>query len=169
TGNRVRYTITTNKAEAFVVVTFSPYVEAEDQGILGLATTALDPANNILFEFFQDTRNVDDTEKAGHLLLNFTGNSKTDLTTAAHEFGHILGIRGHSPDSLDQMYFQDNPNSSGLTTTADINTLRVSACDNFPQLANARQIRRRKMTDGPYRIRTIADTFEDMGLPRPKK
>lgn len=47
--------------------------------------------------------------------------------TGAHEFGHAMGIGGHSNASLDIMYFTGN--SSGLLTPSDLNTLRTIYCD----------------------------------------
>ncbi|HLO99755.1 MAG TPA: hypothetical protein VK171_14270, partial [Fimbriimonas sp.] len=47
--------------------------------------------------------------------------------TGAHEFGHAMGIGGHSSASLDIMYFTGN--SSGLLTPSDLNTLRTIYCD----------------------------------------
>jgi len=47
--------------------------------------------------------------------------------TGCHEMGHALGIGGHSPSSLDMMYYTGNV--SGLLTTPDLNTLRTAYCD----------------------------------------
>ena len=41
--------------------------------------------------------------------------------TAAHEFGHALGINGHSPDPDDLMYFSSS--SAKGVTARDVNTL----------------------------------------------
>ena len=41
-----------------------------------------------------------------------------------HEFGHALGILGHSDDEADAMYFQEGPTRS-LPSKRDVNTLRM--------------------------------------------
>lgn len=54
--------------------------------------------------------------------------------TGCHEMGHALGIGGHSPNSLDIMYYTGN--ASGELTTSDLNTLRTAYCD-FAGFAHA--------------------------------
>lgn len=43
-----------------------------------------------------------------------------------HEFGHVLGIQGHSPNRDDVMYFSlNNDNYNGQLTERDMNTIRM--------------------------------------------
>jgi hypothetical protein len=48
---------------------------------------------------------------------------------AAHEFGHALGIDGHSPSRGDLMYLIGRP--SGQPSLADVNVIRAAYCQNF--------------------------------------
>lgn len=73
--------------------------------------------------------------------------------TAAHEFGHAMGIGGHSPSNLDIMYFTGN--SSGLITNADLNTMRTIYCDWGNTLALTAP-RTRPQSRGPEESETIS-------------
>ena len=160
TNNRVRYNVITDKTQADIVIEFSPYT-AEDNNVLGRAQLVWDTSNNILFPFSQDPRpDITDDKRAGHILLNYTNDLALDTATASHEFGHSLGIGGHSPSDLDKMYYANSTTNRGPLTPSDINTLRTAYCDNFPQTnaSTKRSIRSR----GPVRTLTISDTFEDI-------
>ncbi len=45
--------------------------------------------------------------------------------TVIHEFGHAIGIKGHSPYQGDLMYYASNTNQSARLTTRDTNTIRL--------------------------------------------
>ena len=45
--------------------------------------------------------------------------------TAAHEFGHALGIEGHSPDPSDLMYVSHDPNADVPLSLRDVNTIKT--------------------------------------------
>jgi tetratricopeptide (TPR) repeat protein len=45
--------------------------------------------------------------------------------TILHEFGHVLGIQGHSPYPEDMMYFSDHPAQSASLTSRDITTIKM--------------------------------------------
>ncbi len=47
------------------------------------------------------------------------------LATATHEFGHALGIAGHSPDPSDVMYAQHQPGQDVLLSVRDVNTIKT--------------------------------------------
>ncbi|MDQ2732333.1 MAG: matrixin family metalloprotease, partial [Armatimonadota bacterium] len=44
---------------------------------------------------------------------------------AAHEFGHTLGLNGHSSDPADVMFFQHTVGQPWILTRRDLNTLRI--------------------------------------------
>ncbi len=54
------------------------------------------------------------------------------LATSAHEFGHALGIGGHSPDAGDVMYVSHDPNADVLLSARDINTVKTIYYFLFP-------------------------------------
>ncbi len=45
--------------------------------------------------------------------------------TIIHEFGHAIGIKGHSPYEGDLMYYASNKSQSARLTTRDTNTIRL--------------------------------------------
>lgn len=65
---------------------------------------------------------------------------------AAHEFGHALGINGHSDDADDLMYPVHVVGDTCVVTTRDLNTMKTAYCDVF-----TRSVRRRTQVSGPTR------------------
>lgn len=120
TDNKVRYQIVDSASNADITVSFD-LITSGDR--LGLTTVYFFDGNPVLqratIEFFYypfDARA--DAEQLNE-------------TVAIHEFGHALGIGGHSPNSGDVMF----PTVSGglkQLTTRDINTLLTAYCNNFP-------------------------------------
>ena len=72
------------------------------------------------------------------MTLGVTGNNTLDIATAAHEYGHALGIVGHSKNPDDLMYFTGNDDRSGQLTVADVNTLLADYNGVFPKGGNNR-------------------------------
>jgi tetratricopeptide (TPR) repeat protein len=52
-------------------------------------------------------------------------NTKNLYETILHELGHALGIRGHSPNPQDVMYWSTSPYQTGELTAADIRTMNA--------------------------------------------
>jgi len=52
--------------------------------------------------------------------------------TSAHEFGHALGIGGHSPNQGDVMYVSHDPNADVPLSVRDINTVKTLYSFLFP-------------------------------------
>ena len=65
--------------------------------------------------------------------LGITGDNTLDIATAAHEYGHALGLLGHSKNPDDLMYFQGNDDRSGQLTVADVNTMLTNYNGVFPK------------------------------------
>jgi hypothetical protein len=124
TKNFVHYRVVAKPALAEVTVTFLPHesVPAQD-GSCGHTTVTF----------------LTLTLKSANIVLATTDVSPVDLqATAAHEFGHALGIDGHSDDPADLMYVvltrsaaDDLPLPSHTLTPRDLNTLKVC----YPALA----------------------------------
>lgn len=126
TGDVVRYRVVTNRKDADILVSFSP----------GASTTS-DPlaTGSTSFAYMDQT-----LDKAVMDLAtgDLTPNDLQSL--AAHEFGHALGINGHSDDPNDLMYPTATryltfdrvpvPMPTRTVTRRDLNTLK--AC--YPSL-----------------------------------
>ena len=118
TKNFVHYQVVTKPALAEVTVTFLPHESVPDQGGSCGHTT-------VTFLTL--------TLKSANILLATTDVTPANLqATAAHEFGHALGIDGHSDDPADLMYAvltrsaaNDLPPPASAVTTRDLNTLKV--------------------------------------------
>ena len=54
------------------------------------------------------------------------------LATATHEFGHALGIGGHSPVATDVMYAQHDPNADVPVSARDLATIKTLYYFLFP-------------------------------------
>jgi len=54
------------------------------------------------------------------------------LATATHEFGHALGIGGHSPDGGDVMFASHDPNADVVPSARDIATIKTIYYFLFP-------------------------------------
>lgn len=119
TKDFVHYQVVTKPAQAEVVVTFLPSESVPDQdGSCGHTTMTF----------------LTLTLKSAAVSLATLGVTPTDLqATAAHEFGHALGIDGHSDDPDDLMYAVltrspddgDLPAPAHAVTARDLNTLQV--------------------------------------------
>ena len=114
----VHYQVVTKPALAEVTVTFLPQESVPNQGGSCGHTTVT---------FLKLTL------KSANIVLATTDVTSADLqATAAHEFGHALGIDGHSDDPGDLMYAvltrsaaEDLPVPSHTLTPRDLNTLKV--------------------------------------------
>ena len=64
-------------------------------------------------------------------LIEFESVEKAVAASALHEFGHALGINGHSPSRTDLMFFDGSGEACGPAcgpSKADKNTLSYLAC-----------------------------------------
>jgi hypothetical protein len=141
TNNRVRYEIVNTSGGADISVSFNQY--EPDGKNLGVTTTY----------YFEGQSTI---ERAEIVFYYYPFDSRSDAeevnqSVAAHEFGHALGIGGHSPSRTDLMF----PSATGgleEVTTRDLNTLLTAYCNNFPARSNT--IRKK---DGVLRKRVISD------------
>jgi len=130
TDNGADYTVVTSASQANVTVRFYDFVGG-DNGTLGTTNVTFTPSDNVI--------------RSAELRLGITGTDSTDIATAAHEYGHTLGISGHSPNRRDLMH--EFGNASGQITQSDLNTILTAYCGQFNRNANARSQR----TDEPTR------------------
>jgi hypothetical protein len=69
------------------------------------------------------------------------------ISLASHEFGHALGINGHSPERADMMYFA----SGAITLTPrDVNTLKTAYCNSFSRSRSGEEL------EGPLQVHTVS-------------
>ena len=115
TSNGGTYTLVTQASQANVTITFFKFTGGPGDN-LGVTTDSYTPSNNQVV--------------SAEMQLGITGTNAQDTETAAHEYGHLLGIAGHSPNPLDLMYFEAN--ASGQITARDLNTMLTDYCGTFP-------------------------------------
>jgi hypothetical protein len=117
TGNGIDVDITDDSNEADIVVRYLPAEELPGSAI-GVTYATFDA----------ETREM---ASARIDIANDLESNLVSLTTSSHEFGHALGIGGHSPNDTDLMYFQEN--GATTTSTRDLNTLKTVYCNVFPR------------------------------------
>lgn len=126
TNGAISLQVTTDAAQANITVHF---------GALAAAPTAKD-----VLGLEQSRLFVDNTIKSADILLNTwpsmsAANVNSFRETATHEFGHALGINGHSDFPLDVMYAAHSVLVEKPLSARDINTLRTGYCNEFSRQA----------------------------------
>ncbi len=108
----IRYVVVDDPAQAQITVRFNP---ANADG-------------RVDFEYYPSSGVLTKAE----MTIGVRGNNTTDIrSVAAHEFGHALGISGHSTDPADMMYPTYVSNVPLQLTQRDINTLKTAYCHLF--------------------------------------
>jgi predicted Zn-dependent protease len=129
-GGRVQYTLVDRAAFADVTVRF-----------VDIDARVLSNANAVGITFTEDITNHGTSGlpsdraylASAEVYIGIDENVTRENGTMAHEFGHALGIGGHSPSRLDLMYRTGSSTRSPVPTQSDINTLRTAYCDDFTQ------------------------------------
>lgn len=129
------YNVVTDAAQANVTVTFSNFIGGSGDE-LGRTVVTFTPSDN--------------TIRRAAITIGLTGTNAEDQGTAAHEWGHTLGITDHSPNSADLMFFTGNSRGCNCVTTRDLNTILTDYCGVFP-----RGSARVKETDEPTKTITL--------------
>jgi hypothetical protein len=142
TNGQVTWQETTVASNAQITVVFEPDA-ALPTGALGETQDSYDQSTGLIYaatlSIGADSFNAD----------NVSGFEQT----CAHEFGHALGIAGHSPNQGDLMYFAQLAASPSQPTQNDLNTLLGDYCDTFPT-NNHSAIEARQVV-GPVRTITL--------------
>jgi len=130
TNGQVKWQLTTVASNAQVTVSFEPTATVQAQfqnpALLAATSDSFDAANGAMLSA---------TQSIG--IDSFQANRVTDFEqTCAHEFGHALGIAGHSPSSGDLMYYAQLTTSPGQPVQDDVDTLLGDYCNTFPVIAN---------------------------------
>lgn len=114
TQGKADYRVTRSPGHVEITVTYELSERPADFGEMGTTYFAYNPATHSM-------------SKAEIHLKIWHDMSEEDLRqlqlTAAHEFGHALGINGHSPNAHDLMYPFTTPDSR--VTDQDVNTLNA--------------------------------------------
>jgi hypothetical protein len=112
TGSVVRYVVVGTPDAAQIKVYFDPSTKD------GLTTYSYYPSSGRLV--------------SARVEIGTKGNNAVDIrSVAAHEFGHAIGIDGHSANPDDMMYPTYTPNVPLQITQSDLNTLKTAYCDYF--------------------------------------
>lgn len=123
TNNGATYRVVTQQSQANVTVQFYDYKGGAGDVLGSTQLSAYDGSDTISF---------------AAITIGITGDNRNDGITATHEFGHALGLKGHSLDADDLMSREGNDTRSGRLTPADVNTLLTAYCGDFNKNATAR-------------------------------
>lgn len=124
TGGVTSYTVVSDPATADVTVTF------QNVGTQPANGTELGNAQR---DFIVNTNQIG----SGIITLNYWPGISSDQVnngmkvTAAHEYGHILGIVGHSPNSADIMFAAGSGSTDKALTQTDVNTIKTDYDSRF--------------------------------------
>ena len=138
--------------QALAVKGFNQWVAATGSDGVTYNVVNSEAASNVTVHFYDFTGGPGDTLgttvvsyydasstiNSADMSLGITGDKANDVLTAAHEFGHALGIYGHSPNPTDLMYFEGNQSNNGIITSLDLNTVLTAYCGNFNKNVNNR-------------------------------
>ena len=122
-NNGVSYNVVSSQSAANVTVKFYQFTGGPGD-TLGITNV----------KYYDSSSTIDSAD----INLGVTGDTRNDLITNSHEFGHALGILGHSPVDRDLMYFEGNDAYTGDITPSDLNTLLTAYCGNFNRSSAAR-------------------------------
>jgi predicted Zn-dependent protease len=125
TGERVAYNVVANEADADITVGFLPLTDP--------LLANYDAEGITYFDAGSSSSSATPDEQFEHVrcYMGINGQTVRENGTMAHEFGHALGIHGHSPDSQDLMYYAWTPERSEIPTTRDVDTLYTAYCGEF--------------------------------------
>jgi predicted Zn-dependent protease len=117
----VGYQVVSSPAEADITFTFTT-LSAEPSGDAELGLAKLTYAPNMMMDSVAVQLYIWDGMTHNRV---YTGLQ----ATAAHEFGHVLGIHGHSTDANDLMYAYHDSEAPAAVTQSDLNTVKtIYAC-----------------------------------------
>ncbi len=112
TGNRVEYQLVRRREDAQIIVKFDPTTRN------GLTTYTFYPSNGRLVR--------------AEVSIGTQSPRMVDIrSVSAHEFGHAIGIGGHSPFPEDMMFATFVSGVPLIVSERDLNTVRVAYCDLF--------------------------------------
>lgn len=122
TGGNIKIQVTTDPNAANVIVHFSAInAVPTTHDILGLEKSTLYSDNTV--------------KSADIMLTTWPGMTSANVAsfreTATHEFGHALGLNGHSDNSNDVMYASHSLDYEKPLTSRDVNTMLSDYCGQF--------------------------------------
>lgn len=115
TGGAVSYQVVTDPAQAQITVSTVTVPDPSGQSETGVTTVA--HTGSVLTAATMQIYVWPD--------ITATELTQGQVATATHEFGHALGIGGHSPVSSDEMYALHAPDQDVLLSPRDVNTIKT--------------------------------------------
>lgn len=113
TRGKVRFARTYTEGEADIVVRWRKSFTDNHLGVSA-------------YKLFGNTLAFTDVQLATHYPDSSVPIPLKDLSPIViHEFGHAIGIKGHSPYPQDVMYFSTHPSQSTQLTSRDVNTINM--------------------------------------------
>ncbi len=122
TGGGIAYEVTADPALANMTVHFN--------------TLSASPTVKDFLGVEQSSIFVDGTMKSADIQLSVWSGMSTENVaafqeTSAHEFGHALGLNGHSEDSRDVMFAVHLINTMKPLSDRDVNSMKTAYCNSF--------------------------------------
>jgi hypothetical protein len=112
TNKRLQFSLVESEREAQLLVRFDPSTRA----------------GRTEYTYYPERREIVRAE----MVVGVQGDSAIDIQSVAmHEFGHALGIAGHSSDPRDVMYPRYRVGVLASITTRDLNTVKTAYCELF--------------------------------------
>lgn len=122
TGDGIAYDVTSDPKLANVTVHFTSLNSSPtEKDLLGVEQSA------IFADGTMKSADIQFSIWSGMTSQNVSGFQET----CAHEFGHALGLNGHSEDSRDVMFAVHLTNTMKPLSVRDVNTMKTAYCNSF--------------------------------------
>jgi hypothetical protein len=112
TNKRIQFTVVDSEQQAQLLVRFDPSTRA----------------GRTEYTYYPERREIVRAE----MVIGVQGDAANDIqSVAVHEFGHALGIAGHSDEPRDVMYPRYKVGRLATVSPRDLNTVKTAYCELF--------------------------------------